>query len=305
MAASQAAMIAEKKIIVIPTKSIPEGVAALQRFDEDMTAEEIEKVNALVQEAVLEGYGVDIREMSIDEAKSMGATALFSEKYGDTVRVVNMGGYSIELCGGTHLKNTAQVGSFKIVSENGVAAGVRRIEAITGERVEMMIDKFQDTMADLKALFNNVPDLKSAIRKAIEENAGLKKQVEEFMKEKAASLKNELIANAKEMGGVKVIKTVAPISADVAKDIAFQLKGEVAGSLLVVIGSVEGGKPMLTVMLSEDLVKNGLKAGNLVKEAAKLIQGGGGGAPHFATAGGKNPEGLLSAVDKVIELAGL
>ena len=106
-------------------------------------------------------------------------------------------------------------------------------------------------------------------------------------------------------GGVKVIKTVAPISADVAKDIAFQLKGEVTGSLLVVIGSVDAGKPMLTVMLSEDLVKNGLKAGNLVKEAAKLIQGGGGGAPHFATAGGKNPEGLLSAVDKVIELAGL
>ena len=125
------------------------------------------------------------------------------------------------------------------------------------------------------------------------------------MKEKAASLKNDLLANAKEMSGIKVIKTVAPISADVAKDIAFQLKGEVAGSLLIVIGSVENGKPMLTVMLSEDLVKSGLKAGMLVKEAAKFIQGGGGGAPHFATAGGKNPEGLLSAVDKVIELAGL
>ncbi|MBQ8521074.1 MAG: alanine--tRNA ligase, partial [Bacteroides sp.] len=150
-----------------------------------------------------------------------------------------------------------------------------------------------------------VPDLRSAIRKSIEENAGLKKQVEEFMKEKAASLKNDLMANAKEMSGVKVIKTVAPITADVAKDIAFQLKGEVTSSLLVVIGSVDNGKPMLTVMLSEDLVKSGLKAGMLVKEAAKLIQGGGGGAPHFATAGGKNPEGLLSAVDKVIELAGL
>jgi alanyl-tRNA synthetase len=229
---------------------------------------------------------------------------LFGEKYGDEVRVIQFGN-SIEFCGGTHVSATGKIGMVRIISESSVAAGVRRIEAITGEKVENMIDKIQDTMADLKALFNNVPDLKSAIRKAIEENAGLKKQVEEFMKEKAASLKNELMANAKEMGGVKVIKTVAPISADVAKDIAFQLKGEVAGSLLVVIGSVEGGKPMLTVMLSEDLVKNGLKAGNLVKEAAKLIQGGGGGAPHFATAGGKNPEGLLSAVDKVIELAGL
>ena len=193
------------------------------------------------------------------------------------------------------------------IAKRYVGKGMFFLDLIQEGNLGLMkaVDKFQDTMADLKALFNNVPDLRSAIRKSIEENAGLKKQVEEFMKEKAASLKNELMANAKEMGGVKVIKTVAPITADVAKDIAFQLKGEIAGSLLVVIGSVDNGKPMLTVMLSEDLVKGGLKAGMLVKEAAKLIQGGGGGAPHFATAGGKNPEGLLSAVDKVIELAGL
>ena len=279
------------------------------RFDfshfQKVTDEEIRKVEHLVNAKIRENVALqEYRNLPIEKAKELGAIALFGEKYGEEVRVIQFGN-SIEFCGGTHVSSTGKIGMVRIISESSVAAGVRRIEAITGEKVEMMIDKFQDTMADLKALFNNVPDLKSAIRKAIEENAGLKKQVEEFMKEKAASLKNELIANAKEMGGVKVIKTVAPISADVAKDIAFQLKGEVAGSLLVVIGSVEGGKPMLTVMLSEDLVKNGLKAGNLVKEAAKLIQGGGGGAPHFATAGGKNPEGLLSAVDKVIELAGL
>ena len=279
------------------------------RFDfshfQKVTDEELRKVEHLVNAKIRENVALqEYRNIPIEEAKELGAIALFGEKYGDEVRVIQFGN-SIEFCGGTHVSSTGKIGMVRIISESSVAAGVRRIEAITGERVELMIDKFQDTMADLKALFNNVPDLKSAIRKAIEENAGLKKQVEEFMKEKAASLKNELIANAKEMGGVKVIKTVAPISADVAKDIAFQLKGEVTGSLLVVIGSVEGGKPMLTVMLSEDLVKNGLKAGMLVKEAAKLIQGGGGGAPHFATAGGKNPEGLLSAVDKVIELAGL
>ena len=279
------------------------------RFDfshfQKVTDEELRKVEHLVNAKIRENVALqEYRNIPIEEAKELGAIALFGEKYGDEVRVIQFGN-SIEFCGGTHVSSTGKIGMVRIISESSVAAGVRRIEAITGEKVENMIDKIQDTMADLKALFNNVPDLKSAIRKAIEENVGLKKQVEEFMKEKAASLKYELMANAKEMGGVKVIKTVAPISADVAKDIAFQLKGEVTGSLLVVIGSVEGGKPMLTVMLSEDLVKNGLKAGNLVKEAAKLIQGGGGGAPHFATAGGKNSEGLLSAVDKVIELAGL
>ena len=279
------------------------------RFDfshfQKVTDEELRQVEHLVNAKIRENVALqEYRNIPIEEAKELGAIALFGEKYGDEVRVIQFGN-SIEFCGGTHVSATGKIGMVRIISESSVAAGVRRIEAITGEKVENMIDKIQDTMADLKALFNNVPDLRAAIRKSIEENANLKKQVEEFMKEKAASLKNELIANAKEMGGVKVIKTVAPISADVAKDIAFQLKGEVTGSLLVVIGSVDAGKPMLTVMLSEDLVKNGLKAGNLVKEAAKLIQGGGGGAPHFATAGGKNPEGLLSAVDKVIELAGL
>ena len=161
-------------------------------------------------------------------------------------------------------------------------------------------------MRDLKALFNNAPDLSGAIRKYIEENAGLKKQVEDFMKEKEAQLKEKLLQNIQEINGVKVIKfCAAMIPADAIKNIAFQLRGEITENLFFVAGTVFEGKPMLTVMLSDNLVAGGLKAGNLVKEAAKLIQGGGGGQPHFATAGGKNPDGLSAAVDKVIELAGL
>jgi alanyl-tRNA synthetase len=193
----------------------------------------------------------------------------------------------------------------KIVSESSVAAGVRRIEAYTGARVEEMLDAFQDTMRDLKALFNNAPDLSAAIRKHIEENAGLKKQVEEFMKEKEGQFKAKLLESIKEVNGVKLIKFCAPMPAEAIKNIAFQLRGEITENLCFVAGSVHEGKPMLTVMLSDNLVANGLKAGMLVKEAAKLIQGGGGGQPHFATAGGKNPDGLQAAVDKVVELAGI
>ena len=215
-------------------------------------------------------------------------------------------GSSIEFCGGTHVAATGNIGMMKIVSESSVAAGVRRIEAYTGARVEEMLDAFQDTMRDLKALFNNAPDLSGAIRKYIEENAGLKKQVEDFMKEKEAQLKEKLLQNIQEVNGTKVIKfCAAMIPADTVKNIAFQLRGEITENLFFVAGTVFEGKPMLTVMLSDNLVAGGLKAGNLVKEAAKLIQGGGGGQPHFATAGGKNPDGLNAALDKVLERAGL
>ena len=279
------------------------------RFDfshfQKVTDEEIRQVEHLVNAKIRENVALqEYRNLPIEKAKELGAIALFGEKYGDEVRVIQFGN-SIEFCGGTHVQATGKIGMVRIISESSVAAGVRRIEAVTGEKVEQMIDTFQDTMADLKALLNNVPDLRAAIRKSIEENAGLKKQVQEYMKEKLVEMKARHIANAKEINGVKVIKILEPLAPEMVKDMAFQIKGEVSGSLLVVIGSVDNGKPMLTVMLSEDLVKSGLKAGMLVKEAAKLIQGGGGGAPHFATAGGKNPDGLLSAVDKVIELAGL
>ena len=277
------------------------------RFDfshfQKVTDEEIRQVEHLVNAKIRENVPLtDHRDLPIEEAKELGAIALFGEKYGDRVRVVQFGS-SVEFCGGTHVSATGKIGMVKILSESSVAAGVRRIEAITGAKVEAMLDNIQDTMNDLRALFNNTPDLKAAIRKHIEENTGLRKQVEDFMKEKEAEVKNRLIAEAKEIGGMKVVKGVMPMPADAVKNIAFQVRQAIPEKLLCVIGSVNEGKPMLTVMISDDLVAAGLKAGALVKEAARLIQGGGGGQPHFATAGGKNPEGLISAVDKVVELA--
>lgn len=203
------------------------------------------------------------------------------------------------------MKATGHIGMMKIVSESSVAAGVRRIEAYTGARVEEMLDTIQDTLTDLKALFNNAPDLANAIRKYIDENAGLKKQVDEFMKEKEAQIKQTLLKNIQEINGIKVIKTCMPIPAEAIKNIAFQLRGEITENLFFVAGTVDAQKPLLTVMLSDNLVAGGLNAGKLVKDAAKLIQGGGGGQAHFATAGGKNADGLHAAVDKVIELAGI
>ena len=277
------------------------------RFDfshfQKVTDEEIRQVEHLVNAKIRENVPLtDHRDLPIEQARELGAIALFGEKYGDRVRVVQFGS-SVEFCGGTHVSATGKIGMVKILSESSVAAGVRRIEAITGEKVEAMLDTIQDTMNDLRALFNNTPDLKAAIRKHIEENAGLRKQVEDFMKEKEAEVKERLIAEAKEMGGMKVVKAVLPMPAEAVKNIAFQARQAIPEKPLCAIGSVHEGKPMLTVMISDDLVAAGLKAGALVKEAARLIQGGGGGQPHFATAGGKNPEGLISAVDKVVELA--
>ena len=282
----------------------PEGL----RFDfshfQKVTPEQLREVEHLVNERIREDIPLkEYRNMPIEEAKELGAIALFGEKYGDTVRVVQFGD-SVEFCGGTHVSATGKIGMVKILSESSVAAGVRRIEAITGAKVEEMFDYMQDTLADLKSLFNNAPDLKGAISKSIEENAGLKKQVDSFMREKEASVREKLISGAKELNGVKVIKAILPFPADVVKNIAFQLKGQFPEKLFVVIGSVYEDKPLLTVTMSDDEVKSGLNAGKLVREAAKFIQGGGGGQPHFATAGGKDPDGLSVAVDKVIELAG-
>ena len=279
------------------------------RFDfshfQKVTDEQIREVEHIVNAKIRANIPLqEYRNIPIEEAKELGAIALFGEKYGDHVRVIRFGD-SIEFCGGVHVQATGSIGMVKIVSESSVAAGIRRIEAYTGERVEQMLDTFQDTMAELKSLFNNAPDLGVAIRKYIDENAGLKKQVEDFMKEKEAQLKERLLKNVKEVNGVKLISFCAPLPADTVKNIAFQLRGEITENLFFVAGTVFEGKPMLTVMLSDNLVATGLKAGALVKEAAKLIQGGGGGQPHFATAGGKNPDGLQAAVDKMIELAGI
>jgi alanyl-tRNA synthetase len=279
------------------------------RFDfshfQKVTDEQLRQVEHLVNAKIRENVPLtEYRNLPIEKAKELGAIALFGEKYGDEVRVVQFGS-SIEFCGGTHVSATGKIGMVRIVSESSVAAGVRRIEAVTGARVEEMMDMAQDTFNQLRQLFNNAPDLTGAIRKYIEENAGLKKQMEEFVKEKAVAAKQRMLDHAQEVNGVKVIKFIAPMPADVAKDIAFQLRGEVPSNLFAVIGSVDNNKPLLTVMISDDLVKAGQNAGKLVREAAKLMQGGGGGQPHFATAGGKNVEGLNAAVDKVIELAAL
>lgn len=284
----------------------PDGL----RFDfshfQKVTDEQLRQVEHFVNEKIRENIPLtEYRDYPIEKARELGAIALFGEKYGDKVRVVQFG-ESVEFCGGCHASSTGRIGMVRIVSESSVAAGVRRIEAVTGSKVEDLIDTFQDLVKDIAAFFNNVPDLKTAIRKAIEENADLKKKVEEATKEKVIRLKEKMLAKATEKNGVKVITGVYPLPAAAMKDIAFQLRGEITENLFFACGSVEGGKPMLTVMISEDLVKgHGLHAGQLVREAAKLIQGGGGGQPHFATAGGKDSEGLHQAVAKLMELAAI
>ena len=280
------------------------------RFDfshfQKVTPEELRQVERIVNQHVREDIPLEeFREMPIDEARQMGAIALFGEKYGDKVRVVRFGG-SVELCGGCHAGSTGRIGLFRIISESSVAAGVRRIEAVTGSTAEESVYVMQDAMTALGNLMNNAKDLPAAVQKALEDNAELKKEVESYLREKEDQMKERLLGMAENIGGVKVVKAKLKISADVVKNLAFKLANDVPDSLLVVIGSVSGDKPMITVMLSKDLVKDhGLNAGNMVREAAKLISGGGGGAPHFATAGGKNVDGLNAAIDKVVELARL
>ena len=281
------------------------------RFDfshyQKVTDEEIRKVERLVGEKIRANYPLEEhRNMPIDEAKKLGAMALFGEKYGDKVRVVKYG-TSIELCGGTHIPATGMIGSLRIVGESSVAAGVRRIEAVTAEAAEEYTFVLQDSIRELRAMFNNVPNLALTIRKAIEENAELKKQVNDYVKEKVQRMKKELVANAQEKNGVKVIVFKGDANVDVIKDLAFQIKGEAPmdGKVFFVGGIKDGTKCALMVALSDGLVKDGLNASKLVKDAAKHIKGGGGGQPHFATAGGKNPDGLDAAVDMILEEAGL
>ena len=279
------------------------------RFDfshfQKVTDEELRQVEHLVNAKIRENIPLqDHRDMPIEKAKELGAIALFGEKYGDKVRVVQFGD-SVEFCGGCHAKSTGKLGMVKILSESSVAAGVRRIEAITGEKVEQMIDEMQDLVNSLRSMFNNAPDVKAAITRAIEENGTLKKQLENVIKEKAALTKKEIIQNARIINGVTLYSRVIPMPADIVKDMAFQLRNETENAI-VIIGSIYEDKPMLTAAASDTMVKeHGINVGQLIREAAKLIQGGGGGQAHFATAGGKNKDGLSAAVDKFIELANL
>ena len=282
------------------------------RFDfshfQKVTDEELRQVERIVNDMIRQDIHIDEhRDVPFEEAKRLGAIALFGEKYGDHVRVVQFGD-SVEFCGGCHAKSTGRIGLIRILSESSVAAGVRRIEAITGKAAEESIYAEEDILNNLKSFFNNAKDLTAAIHKTIEENDGLRKQVEEFMKEQVGRLREKLVASAQEINGIHLVKSNIPmdIAPDVVKDLAFQISGTLPEHTFCVLGSHHDDKPLLTVMISKDLLaERKLHAGNIVREAAKLIKGGGGGAPHFATAGGKDLSGLDAAVEKVVEIAGI
>ena len=282
------------------------------RFDfshfQKVTPEELREVARIVNSRIRENIVLqDHRDIPIEEAKELGAIALFGEKYGDRVRVVQFGD-SVEFCGGCHAASTGRLGMIRIISESSVAAGVRRIEAITGHAAEESIYAQEDMMQMVKEFFNNSKDLAAAIRRSVEENENLKKQVEGFVKERVRNLRERLIQSALTVGEVKLVKGIIPvdIAPEAVKDLAFQIGNALPEKMVCVLGSHNDDKPLLTVMLSKDMVETGgLHAGNMVREAAKLIKGGGGGAPHFATAGGKDCGGLDEAVNKVVELAGL
>ena len=262
---------------------------------------ELRKVEQLVNERIRENFPrEEFRNVPIAEAQAMGAMALFGEKYGEEVRVLKYG-TSIELCGGTHVSATGRIGFFRIISESSVAAGVRRIEAVTGAGAEKMLYQVEDLLKEVKELFNNNPQIITAIKKTIEENAELAQQVQAALKEKVASFKQHLLSQREELGGVRIFKVQQNVSAELIKDLAFQIAGELTESFIFIGATDEGGKPNLTLMLSRDLVESkGWNASNILRSAAKHIQGGGGGQPHFATAGGKRIEGLDDAVQQIL-----
>ena len=244
----------------------------------------------------------EYREVPIDEAREMGAMALFGEKYGDHVRVIRFGS-STEFCGGTHVASTGVIGTLRITSESSVAAGVRRIEAVTGAAAENYLYEQADMIDAIRQLFNNSPQLMTAIRKTLEENAELGKQVGEYVREQIAEKKRQLLEKRVEVGGVRLFLIEKEVPAEIIKDIAFQIAGELHEPFVFIAACVEpsSSKPSLTLMISKDLVESrGWNASQLLRTAAKHIQGGGGGQPHFATAGGKNVDGLKAAVEELL-----
>ncbi len=280
------------------------------RFDfshfEKVTDEQLRQVERMVNDMIRQDLPRDEhRDMPMEEAKKLGAIALFGEKYGDKVRVMRFGP-SCELCGGIHATSTGRIGFFKIISESSVAAGIRRIEAKTGKECEELLYQMEDMLKNIKSFFNNAKDLQAVIQKYIEEHDHMKKEIEGFQAQAVERAAKQLVEKARTVNGITVIAKVIPMSPAAAKDLAFKIRAAVEGSLLCVIGSHDNDKPQLSIMMSDDMVsEHGLNAGQMVREAAKLIQGGGGGQPHFAQAGGKNVDGLSAAVDKVIALANL
>ena len=276
------------------------------RFDfshfQKVTQEELREVERLANRYIRQNSPLEeSRHTPIAQAKAMGAMALFGEKYGDDVRVIKYGD-SCELCGGTHVQSTGQIGSVRILMETSVAAGVRRIEAITAGAVDELYYKQQDMIQDLRSLFNNAPDLGVAIQKAIDENATLKKQIEEYMAEKALQFRDELIRRAEDINGTKLVRLTGEINPDMVRNVLPLLRGKFTDQRFAVVGATTfEGKPMLSVFLSQPLIDAGLHAGNLIKSAAKHIQGGGGGQAFMATAGGKNAAGLPDAMEEILK----
>jgi len=265
-----------------------------------VSEEEISRIEAVVNRKIRENVGVVIQSMSFAEASQTGAMALFGEKYGDVVRVVTMDEkFSIELCGGTHVQATGQIGFFQIVSESAVAAGVRRIEAITGIKSEEFIHQQNEEIKALKELLKNPKDLTKSLEALLEENASLKKETERAVLDKVSVLKKELAAKHTSFNGINFISEEVELpNAEALKNLAYQTK-DIVANLVLVLGAIIDGKPNLTVMISENLIKEkGLDARVFIKELAKEIQGGGGGQPFYATAGGKNTAGLKAAIEK-------
>ena len=277
----------------------PQGL----RFDfshfQKVTPEEIRQVERMVNKLIRENHQLEEnREATMDEANAMGAIALFGEKYGDKVRVVKFGD-SVELCGGTHTSATGTLGMFKIVSESAISAGVRRIEAITAERAEEMQYAVEDQIRGIAELVNN-PKVEVAIKKVLESNEALQREIDQLHKEQVDSMVEKILAERKS-DDVFIVARQVPYGSNMIKDLAYALRAK-AGNIVLVLGAVTDGKPMLAVMLGDDIVSKGVDAGAVVREAAKLMQGGGGGQKFFATAGGKNPDGLQAAIEKAVEI---
>ena len=275
------------------------------RFDfshyQKVTPEELREVERLANQFIRMDYALEeSRHTPIAKAREMGAMALFGEKYGDDVRVIKYGP-SIELCGGCHVSSTGRIGAVRILMETSVAAGIRRIEAVTAAKVDELYFAQQDMLANLRGLLNNAPDLAGAVQKAISENVGLKKEIENFMTEKLEQYRDKLIARAEDCNGIKLVRIQGNVQPDMIRGVLPLLRGKFTDVRFAVIGATEWeGKPMISVFLSQPLVDAGLHAGQMIKSAAKHIQGGGGGQAWMATAGGRNAAGLQSAMEELL-----
>ena len=258
---------------------------------------EVEKlVNSLIRKDIRKE---EMRDMPIEEAKKLGAIALFGEKYGDKVRVIKFGD-SVEFCGGTHIPSTGMIGYFKIMSESAIAAGIRRIEATTGKNAEDLIYAAEDMIASLRELFKNSPNVIDSAKKLMMENESFRKQAEEMMKEKAAAIKDSAKQNKDMVGGIDFIRLKGEFPMELMKTVAFMLRSECSNTVFAA-GITDSAKPGLVLMYTDDLVAKGMNAGKDIRPAAKFINGGGGGQPFFASAGGKNVEGIDAALDSIKE----